>query len=247
MGIQRALSLRLDRLSSGLVKSSSTSPRRGSEAGETVLPRRSTSSMRSSSCSSGSGSPSSPSSSVCSPQPAQGLDSRALVVVASLAAQLEGRAECERRAAARDVFLCASAPALPLASYAARLAGGLNVQCGAATCASPASCASPGVRAAVLAKVYVDRVTAKGYCVNRFNAHRLMAAAFLLAARLLADAGCEPSAPGEARLWARLLLVESEDLVPLQAALCALLDRDLAVSEAQYAGAEHAGLRWGRG
>lgn len=244
MGIQRALSLQLERLSSGLVKSSSTSPRRGPEEGEKVLPRPSTSSMSSWSSSSGSGSPRSSSNSVCSPQPAQGLDSRAVVVVASLAAQLEGRAECERRAAARDVFLCASAPVVPLASYAARLAGGLNVQCGAA---SPAGCASPGVRAAVLAKVYVDRVTAKGYCVNRFNAHRLMAAAFLLAARLLADAGCEPSAPAEARLWARLLLVESEDLVPMQAALCALLGRDLAVSEAQYADAEHAGLRWGRG
>jgi hypothetical protein len=244
MGIQRALSLRLERLSSGFVKSSSTSPRRGSEAGEPVLPRRSTSSMSSSSSSSGSGGPSSSSNSACSPQPAQGLDSRALVVVASLAAQLEGRAQCERRAAARDVFLCASAPALPLASYAARLAGGLNVQCGTATCASPAGCASPGVRAAVLAKVYVDRVTAKGYCVNRFNAHRLMAAAFLLSARLLSSSGWDLA---EARLWARLLLVESEDLVPMQAALCALLGRDLAVSEAQYADAEHAGLRWGRG
>jgi hypothetical protein len=249
MGIQRALSLRLERFSSALGKSGCTTPRRGSEAGEAVLPRRSTSSMSSMSSIGSSSSLTNSGSSLCPPQHAQWLDSRALVVVASLAAQLEGRAECERRAAAKDVFLCASTPALPLASYVTRLAGGLNMQCGAATCASFASCASPGVRATVLAKVYVDRVAAKGYCINRLNAHRLTAAAFLLAACLLADAGCEPSAsaPGEARLWARLLLVQSEDLVPMQAALFALLGRELAVSEFQYADAELAALRWGRG
>ncbi len=152
------------------------------------------------------------------------LSEQGVVVIKSIAQELEARVAIETRVNSEDLFAGDCAPSVSLFSYFCRLARYVNVWHGHA--GGPESA---GVRAAVMALIYLERLETHGVAVNAANVHRLSMVAFLLAVKISEDSfiGSE--------WWAKVGGVPSSELKTLEAKFCTLLSWTLSINDDVYA------------
>jgi hypothetical protein len=152
------------------------------------------------------------------------LNEHGVAVIKSIAQELEARVASETRVNGVDAFAGDCAPSVPLVAYMSRLARYVNVWHGHAGGAE-----SAGVRAAVMALIYLERLEKGGFAVTAVNVHRLAMVAFLLAVKFSEDSFIG----GE--WWAKVGGVPCSELKLLEARFCTLLNWKLSVSDSAYA------------
>jgi hypothetical protein len=139
----------------------------------------------------------------------EALDAHGLRVVVLVARDIEQSLHEEKRAAAKDAFTTGSVPQIALEVFFARLARYTNMWRGHA--GGPESA---GVRAAVIALIYLDRLRDSGYVVSWANVHRLAVAAFLVAIKYSEDSVISNT------WWAKVGGVPLKELCALESQLC---------------------------
>jgi hypothetical protein len=198
MGIERRVSVRLERLAHGLVSSLLPGKPEETAALESSADAKEAEALkRVSDIGSAKVSES------------EALDAHGLRVVMLVARDVEQSLLAEKRAAAKDAFTTGSVPQIPLENFFARLARYTNMWRG-----HPGGPESAGVRAAVIAFIYLDRLRDSGYVVTWANVHRLAVAAFLVAIKYSEDSVISNT------WWAKVGGIPLKELCALEGQLC---------------------------
>ena len=148
------------------------------------------------------------------------LSAQGVAVVRSIAAELSERVSRETRLNEEDEFSSGGVPHVPLFDYLCRLARYVNIWSGHAGGAE-----SPGVRAALTALVYLERLGEHRFVVNAGNVHRLLMVAFLLSLKFCEDSFLPMS------YWAKVGGVPCQELTRLEVRFCALVRFDLFLTD----------------
>jgi hypothetical protein len=150
------------------------------------------------------------------------LDARGVTVVKSVADSMHALFEVGAEAA--DGFSTGKAPGISLVEYLHRVARYVNVWRGHAGGAE-----SAGVRAVVIALIYMERLHARGYLVNANNVHRLAMTGALLGIKETEDY------PIHNEFWCKVVGVPAKEVCALEIAFCSLLKFELFVAASLYA------------
>jgi hypothetical protein len=148
------------------------------------------------------------------------LSEHGVSVIRSIAAELSERVGCETRLNKEDEFSPGGVPPVPLFDYLCRLARYVNIWSGHAGGAE-----SSGVRAALTALVYLERLGKRQFVVNAGNVHRLLMVAFLLSLKFCEDSFLPMS------YWAKVGGVPCQELTRLEIRFCALIRFDLFLTD----------------
>mmetsp|Transcript_19574 Transcript_19574/g.36168 ORF Transcript_19574/g.36168 Transcript_19574/m.36168 type:complete len:218 (-) Transcript_19574:272-925(-) len=151
------------------------------------------------------------------------LNSSGVAIIRQIAEEVSARIKDETGVNEQDMFTKDTAPPVAIFDYFSRLARYINVWRGHSGGAE-----SAGVRAAVMAMVYLDRLMNTGYTVNSMNVHRLAMVGFLLATKMTEDT------PIGNQFWAKVGGVPNKEVNLLEREFCRLINFELHIDENEY-------------
>jgi hypothetical protein len=152
------------------------------------------------------------------------LSVHGVAIIRSIAGEVASRVSRESRVNEEDEFSRGQAPSVPLFDYYCRLARYVNIWRGHAGGAE-----SAGVRAAVMALIYLERLDDHGFVLNWSNIHRLSIVAFLLAVKFSEDSFIGTD------FWGRVGGVPCSEVNSMEARFCTLVSFELFISDNTYA------------
>ena len=159
---------------------------------------------------------------------ANALTEEGFAVVTHIAEFLQRRVESEDRVNNLDKFAKSDGrvPPVALDAYLIRLARYVNVWSG-----HRGGAESAGVRAAVMAAMYLNKLEEfqPHYALNKFNVHRLVMTAFLVATKFTEDYVISND------FWAKVGGVKTAEVNKLEGSFCNMMRFELYLDEEGYA------------